>query len=188
MKDRLNRRKPKWDSGKGTGKKRHDNLRQTSRQFPKGPSRTKNTTESEFRYGEKFRYGRSKTLRRGFRKYYGFERHTIFSTEGSFGLRQLWHCLPRPLPPVPFWISAGWRASARDSQPPLLDTVCFGMSEEGQVRWPRMVTGAKSTRKNPPKIKTFIWTSFSEEFPLGSWLVSQRRRQKFARTVRKSSR
>ena len=34
---------------------------------PKGPSRTKNTTESEFRYGEKIRYGRSKTLRRGLR-------------------------------------------------------------------------------------------------------------------------
>ena len=34
---------------------------------PKGPFRTKNTTESEFRYGEKIRYGRSKTLRRGLR-------------------------------------------------------------------------------------------------------------------------
>ena len=34
-------------------------------ELPKGPSRTKNTTESEFRYGEKIRYGRSKTLRRG---------------------------------------------------------------------------------------------------------------------------
>ena len=35
--------------------------------LPKGPSRTKNSTESEFRYGEKLRYGRSKTLRRGLR-------------------------------------------------------------------------------------------------------------------------
>ena len=33
--------------------------------LPKGPSRTKNTTESEFRYGESIRYGNSKTLRRG---------------------------------------------------------------------------------------------------------------------------
>ena len=33
--------------------------------IPQGPSRTKNTTESEFRCGEKIRYGRSKTLRRG---------------------------------------------------------------------------------------------------------------------------
>ena len=32
---------------------------------PKGPFRTKNSTESEFRYGEQIRYGRSKTLRRG---------------------------------------------------------------------------------------------------------------------------
>ena len=32
--DRFSRRKPKGDGGKGTGqKKRHDNLRQTSRQF-----------------------------------------------------------------------------------------------------------------------------------------------------------
>ena len=31
----------------------------------KGPSRTKNTTESKFRYREKIRYGGSKTLRRG---------------------------------------------------------------------------------------------------------------------------
>ena len=82
-------------------------LRQISRQLPKGPSRTKNPTESEFRYGEKIRYRRSKTLRRGLRnacflgkrgrktvyrkrktmavaKYYRFERRTIFSTEGSF--------------------------------------------------------------------------------------------------------
>ena len=49
------------------------------------------------------------------------------------------------------------------------------------------IRGGKSTRKNPPKIKKFIWTSFSEQFPLGSWLVSQGRRQKFARTFRKSS-
>ena len=35
--------------------------------IPKGPSRTKSTTESEFRYGEKIRYGRSKTLWRGLR-------------------------------------------------------------------------------------------------------------------------
>ena len=33
----------------------------------KGPYRTKNTTETEFRCGEKIRYGRSKTLRRGVR-------------------------------------------------------------------------------------------------------------------------
>ena len=39
-------------------------------------------------------------------------------------------------------------------------------------------------RKTPPKIKKFIWTSFSEQFPLVSWLVSQGRRQKFARTFR----
>ena len=32
---------------------------------PKGPSRTKNTMESEFQYGEKIWYGRSKTLHRG---------------------------------------------------------------------------------------------------------------------------
>ena len=35
--------------------------------LPKGPFRTKNTTESELRYGEQIRYGRSKTLRRGLR-------------------------------------------------------------------------------------------------------------------------
>ena len=40
----------------------------------------------------------------------------------------------------------------------------------------------KSTRKNPPKIKKFIWTCFSEQLPLGSWLVSQEERQKLART------
>ena len=34
---------------------------------PKRPSHTKNTTESEFRYGEKIRYRRSKTPRRGLR-------------------------------------------------------------------------------------------------------------------------
>ena len=34
---------------------------------PKGPARTKKTTESEFRYGEKIEYGRSKTLRTGLR-------------------------------------------------------------------------------------------------------------------------
>ena len=33
----------------------------------------------------------------------------------------------------------------------------------------------------------FIWTSFSEQLPLGSWLVSQGRRQTFARTFLKSS-
>ena len=42
--------------------------------------------------------------------------------------------------------------------------------------------------KNPPKIKKFIWTSFSEQFLLGSWFVSQGRGQKFARTSRESSR
>ena len=42
--------------------------------------------------------------------------------------------------------------------------------------------------KKPPKIKKFIWTSFCEQFPSGSWLASQGRRQKFARTFRKSSR
>ena len=68
--------------------------------LPKGPSRSENIAESELRYGEEIRYGRSKTLRRGLRKrgrkavekvknyigskYYGFERCTIFSTEGSF--------------------------------------------------------------------------------------------------------
>ena len=35
--------------------------------FPKGPFRTQNSTESEFRYGEQIPYGRSKTLRRGLR-------------------------------------------------------------------------------------------------------------------------
>ena len=35
--------------------------------LPYGPSRTKNTTESKFRYGEKIRYGHSKTPRRGLR-------------------------------------------------------------------------------------------------------------------------
>ena len=45
----------------------------------------------------------------------------------------------------------------------------------------------KSTRKNPPKLEKFIWTSFSEQFPLGPWSVSRGRWQKFARTFRKSS-
>ena len=35
--------------------------------LPKAPCRTQYTTESEFRHGEKIRYGRSKTLRRGLR-------------------------------------------------------------------------------------------------------------------------
>ena len=43
-------------------------------------------------------------------------------------------------------------------------------------------------KKNPPKIrKTFIWSSFSEQFPLGSWLVSQGRRQNFVWIFRTSS-
>ena len=50
-----------------------------------------------------------------------------------------------------------------------------------------IVRGRRSTRKHPPKIKKFIRTSFSEQFPLDSWLVSQGSRQKFARTFRKSS-
>ena len=37
----------------------------------------------------------------------------------------------------------------------------------------KLFTGGKSTRKNPPKIKKFIWTSLSEQFPLGSWPVWQ---------------
>ena len=41
--------------------------------------------------------------------------------------------------------------------------------------------------KNPPKIKKFIWTIFFQKFSLGSWLVPQERRQKFARTFRKKS-
>ena len=41
--------------------------------------------------------------------------------------------------------------------------------------------------KNPLKIKKFIWTSLSEQFLSGSWLISQEGRQKFARTFRKSS-
>ena len=31
--------------------------------------------------------------------------------------------------------------------------------------------------KNPPKTKKFIWTSFAEQIPLGSWLVSQESRE-----------
>ena len=50
------------------------------------------------------------------------------------------------------------------------------------------IRGGKSTRKNPPKIKKFTWTSSSEQFWSGSWFVSQGRGQKFARTFRKSSR
>ena len=50
----------------------------------------------------------------------------------------------------------------------------------------------KFTRENPlekihPKWRKVRWKSFSEEFPLGSWLVSQGRRQMFARAFRKSS-
>ena len=62
---------------------------------------------------------------------------------------------------------------------------CQRQRNENQARKFR---GGKSTRKNPPKIKKFIWTSFSEQFPLPSWLVSQGGRQKFAQTFRKSSR
>ena len=77
---------------------------------PNGPFHTKNSMESEFGTGSKFRYGDQKTLWRGLRnacfpkekeqkngtdckrlesvaKYYGFERRSIFSTEGSFGER-----------------------------------------------------------------------------------------------------
>ena len=51
----------------------------------------------------------------------------------------------------------------------------------------RNVTRGKSTRKKSTqnKKKKFIWTSFSEQFLLGSWLMSQGRRQKFVRTFRK---
>ena len=82
--------------------------RQISRHFPpKKPSRTKTTTESTSRYGEKIRYRRSKTLRRGLRnacfsrqkrqengtdcerlrrkQIIRLGRRTIFSTGGSFG-------------------------------------------------------------------------------------------------------
>ena len=74
----------------------------------KEPFRTKNTTESEFGTGSKIRYREKKTLQRllrnacftkrrnrktvriiknyGRSKYYGFQRRSIFSTEGSFGL------------------------------------------------------------------------------------------------------
>ena len=47
--------------------------------------------------------------------------------------------------------------------------------------------GVKSTRTKSTQNKKFIWTSFSARSPLGSWLVSQGRRQKLARTFRKSS-
>ena len=36
------------------------------------------------------------------------------------------------------------------------------------LQYPLSLGGGKSTRKNPPKIKKFIGTSFSEQFPLGS--------------------
>ena len=71
---------------------------------PKGPFRTKNSTESKFTTARKKRYGNSKTLRIVLRsacfsmkkrqkngmdskrlRRYGFGRRTIFSTEGSFG-------------------------------------------------------------------------------------------------------
>ena len=75
---------------------------------PKGPCRTKNSTASKFGMGRKNRYGNSKNATESLRsacfcrerrhengtesekttavaKYYGFERRTIFSTEGSFG-------------------------------------------------------------------------------------------------------
>ena len=44
-----------------------DNICDPGHHLPKGPFRTKNSTESEFRYGHQIRYGRSKTLRRGLR-------------------------------------------------------------------------------------------------------------------------
>ena len=47
--------------------------------LPKGPSRTKNTTESEFRYGEEIRYRGSKTLRRGLVNE-GFSRQKVMKT------------------------------------------------------------------------------------------------------------
>ena len=40
--------------------------------------------------------------------------------------------------------------------------------------------------KNPPQIKKFVWTSFSEQFLLGSGLVSQGSSEKFAGTFWKS--
>ena len=48
-------------------KTRNPEKSQKSLPRPKGPSHTKTTMESESRYGEKIRYGRSKTLRRGLR-------------------------------------------------------------------------------------------------------------------------
>ena len=57
--------------------------------------------------------------------------------------------------------------------------------------WSCTLSSRLSQEENPPEKSTqktkFIWTSFSEQFPLGSWLVSQGRRQTFARTFRKSS-
>ena len=51
---------------------------------------------------------------------------------------------------------------------------------------PRM-SKEENPPENTPKINKFIWTSVSEQFPLGSWLVSHGRKQKFARIFRKSS-
>ena len=52
--------------------------------FPKKPSRTKNSMESKFtNYGEKNATALAETT--AVAEYYGIERRTIFSTEGSFG-------------------------------------------------------------------------------------------------------
>ena len=70
---------------------------------------------------------------------------------------------------------------------------------QGHKKYPRILGPAvhlalrapqpRSEEGNPPKKSTQNTkrTSFSEQFPLGSWLVSQGRGQKLARTFRKSS-
>ena len=65
-----------------------------------------------------------------------------------------------------------WRHLKRDQK-------C--MTTSSQDSW-----GGISTRQNPPKIESSSeQVFFSEQFPLGSWLVWQGRSQKFARTFRK---
>ena len=86
---------------------------------------------------------------------------------------------------VPFHVATG------GSSKPLLSNG-FRQSNSWNLRGesspPPNFTGGKSTRKNRPKIKSSSEQVFSEQLPLGSWLVSQGRRQKFAWSFRKSSR
>ena len=73
---------------------------------PKRPSRTKNTTESEFRYREVIRYGGSETLRRGLRNacFSCKGREAVQTAKNYGGSKTLRTRVPYPDPPIPAFL------------------------------------------------------------------------------------